>query len=70
MPDGALEAFESRAGDVLVICGGPHWQSPGPIDIGRAGRDCLTAGGTLAAICGGTLALAKAGLLEGQEHKQ
>ncbi len=54
--------------DVLVVVGGLGWDKEGAPDI----SDVLTAhhkkGGAVAGICGGTLALARAGLLDEVRH--
>lgn len=54
--------------DVVVVVGGVAWDQEGAPDI----SDVLTAqrkrGGPVAGICGGTLALARAGLLDKVRH--
>ncbi|GAA0586826.1 DJ-1/PfpI family protein [Caenispirillum bisanense] len=68
VPDGALATFYAAAGDVLLICGGLHWQQPAATDVGPVARQVLEAGGSVAGICAGTLALARAGLLDSCRH--
>lgn len=54
--------------DVVAVVGGLGWDRDGAPDI----SDVLTAqhvrGGTVAGVCGGTLALARAGLLDDVRH--
>jgi putative intracellular protease/amidase len=52
----------------LVICGGMHWESEAAHDVGPLARGYLARGGFVAAICGGTLALARSGLLDDVAH--
>lgn len=66
--DGTLGSVSADAFDILVLCGGTGWVRPDAPDIGPSVRAFLTAGKTVAAICGGTLALARAEALEGRRH--
>jgi putative intracellular protease/amidase len=60
-----LETCESG---VLVICGGTIWDAADTPDISDVLVASYTAGATIAAICGGTLPAARAGLLNGVAH--
>ncbi|MVO15230.1 DJ-1/PfpI family protein [Parasedimentitalea huanghaiensis] len=53
---------------VVVIVGGTIWESGDAPDISAYLRDRHAQGATVAGICGGTLALARAGLLNAVEH--
>ena len=66
--DGSLQQCLDWKPDVIVVIGGMIWESAEAPDI----RDFLQAshssGATIAGICGGTLALARAGLLDTVPH--
>lgn len=53
---------------VIVVVGGTIWESADAPDISASLRDRHAQGATVAGICGGTLALARAGLLNAVEH--
>ena len=70
VPDLALEEVDVARVKLLVVPGGDHWGASGyPVN---AFHDLLkrlrTAGVPIAAICGATVALARAGVLEGKPH--
>lgn len=54
--------------DALVVCGGGIWVTPAAPDLTALLKAALDAGRTVAGICGGTLALARAGLLDDRRH--
>ena len=54
--------------DAVVIVGGTVWEQSAAPDIGDFLRTCRARGSTVAGICGGTLALARAGLLNTTAH--
>lgn len=68
MPDATLDTLTPDASDLLVLPGGLGWQ-PGSeeahVEVAVA---FLTAGVPVAAICGATEALARAGLLDNRPH--
>ena len=70
--DGTVEYFiediEPTTIDALVINGGTAWSQPDAPDISAVLRDTRAAGKTVAGICDGTLALARAGLLDRVAH--
>lgn len=68
MPDMALEKIDVDALDALIICGGTAWQTPGAPDISGLARSAAKRGKIIGAICDGTVALAKTGLLDGIAH--
>lgn len=67
VPRGTSEIADWRP-NVVVVIGGTGWERDGASDV----SDVLLAqherGGTVAGICGGTLALARAGLLNDVRH--
>ncbi len=54
--------------EVVVVVGGNIWESENAPDIGALLTAQHTGGGVVAGICGGTLALARAGLLNETPH--
>lgn len=62
------ERFTAPDKGVVVICGGPAWESTEAPDIGDELRQAIASGCVVAGICGGTVALAKAGLLDDVAH--
>ncbi len=68
IPDDSLESVKAEAFDALVICGGIIWTTPQAPDMKRLALDFLDNGKHVAAICGGTLALANAGILNNKRH--
>lgn len=54
--------------EVLVVVGGTLWETERAPDISALLNEQFQRGATLAGICGGTLALARAGLLNGRTH--
>lgn len=67
-PDLAVAAIDVSAIDALVVCGGTAWARPDAPDIGAVLVAARDAGKTVAGICDGTLALARAGVLDHVEH--
>jgi putative intracellular protease/amidase len=67
-PDLAVEDIDVSAIDALVVNGGEAWSQPDAPNIGPVLVAARDAGKTVAGICDGTLALAKAGLLDAVEH--
>lgn len=53
---------------VVVVCGGSAWEADAAPDIADALRRSIDQGCVVAAICGGTVALANAGLLDQVRH--
>ena len=68
LPIAHTQRFEAQEQGVVVICGGPAWESESAPDIDEALTKSLANGCVLAAICGGTVALAEAGLLDEVRH--
>lgn len=68
IPDDSLENVKVETFDVLVICGGMIWTTPQAPDMKYLALEFLEHGKHVAAICGGTLALANAGILDNKRH--
>lgn len=68
IPDDTLASVKSEAFDVFVICGGSIWETEKAPEIQHLVKSFLNAGKHVAAICGGTLALANAGILNDKKH--
>ncbi|QVM95513.1 DJ-1/PfpI family protein [Pseudomonas sp. SORT22] len=66
--DSSLEQCLDWKPDVAVIVGGQLWEHADAPDIGDFLRTSRDAGATIAGICGGTLALARADLLNTMPH--
>jgi len=60
--------FEAPSEGVVVVCGSPAFESSGPPDLSAALVRAKKAGCIIAGICGGTIALARAGLLDSVNH--
>lgn len=67
IPDGDLDGVDPTRTAVLVLPGGTTWEAGHDAALDLA-RRVLDAGGTVAAICGATLGLARAGLLDDRAH--
>ncbi|MDZ4690301.1 DJ-1/PfpI family protein [Terricaulis sp.] len=60
--------FEAPSEGVVVVCGGPVFESNAAPDLSASLRQAKAAGCVIAGICGGTIALARAGLLDNVDH--
>lgn len=67
-PDFALEDIDPASFDAVVVCGGTAWQGPEAPDIGPLLRAARQDGKIVAAICDGTIAAARAGVLDDVRH--
>ncbi|MBU1230170.1 MAG: glutamine amidotransferase [Proteobacteria bacterium] len=67
-PDLSLEEVQVRDGALMVLPGGDTWLEPRHAPVLDKAREFLAAGVPVAAICGATLALAQAGLLDDRPH--
>ena len=67
-PQLAIDEIELDGLDVLLVCGGPAWQSAGAPDIGALLAAAQQRGIVLAGICDGTRVLAQAGVLDHVRH--
>ena len=69
MPDRALEDIRPAESDLLILPGGDHWEGEYPRStVNEVLGDFNEAGVPIAAICAGTLAVARAGLLNDRRH--
>ena len=64
----AVEAIDPAGIDALVLNGGTAWSVPDAPELGDLLRAVHAQGGLVAGICDGTLALARAGLLDRVRH--
>lgn len=67
-PDTSIEAIDLDAVDAVVVCGGTAWQSPGAPDIAPLLTAARSKGKLIGLICDGTVAGARAGLLDDVRH--
>lgn len=68
LPDLPLDHPEAAAGDILVIAGGQAAELDGREDLWDLIRRYDAAGKAVAAICGGPVHLARAGILDGRRY--
>jgi putative intracellular protease/amidase len=67
-PDISLDELTTTDAGVLILPGGENWLEDFHKPILEQAKEFLDAGITVAAICGATLGLAKAGLLDNRPH--
>jgi putative intracellular protease/amidase len=67
-PDLALEDIDPAELDALVVCGGTAWQTPQAPDLTSLLTAAVKAGKVVGAICDGTVAAAKTGILDNVAH--
>ena len=68
VPDIRLADLDPAGGDLLILPGAEIWDADGGQAFAAAAARCLDAGVPVAAICGATAGLARAGLLDGRAH--
>jgi putative intracellular protease/amidase len=68
VPDALLSDLDPDASDILVLPGAEMWDAGGGEAFAAAARRFLAAGVPVAAICGATAGLARAGLLDERDH--
>jgi putative intracellular protease/amidase len=68
LPDLAVEEISLEDAALLLLPGGDTWLEPRHAPVLDTARELLAAGVPVAAICGATLALAGAGLLDDRPH--
>jgi putative intracellular protease/amidase len=67
-PDTLIESVRPAGADILVLPGSDRWLDPGQQPVLSKVADLLIGGTVVAAICGATLGLASAGLLDNRPH--
>jgi putative intracellular protease/amidase len=67
-PDIALDEFDPERACVFMLPGGTSWEQGQAPEVTRVIQACYHAGIPIAALCGATLGLARAGVLEGRRH--
>jgi putative intracellular protease/amidase len=67
-PDVALESITPDSSAMLILPGGYAWENGGNAEALALAARFIAAGVPVAAICAATLALARAGLLDGLRH--
>jgi putative intracellular protease/amidase len=68
LPDALLADLDPAGGDLLVLPGADLWDAGGGAGFAAAAGRFLAAGVPVAAICGATAGLARAGLLDHRRH--
>jgi putative intracellular protease/amidase len=68
LPDMLLSDLEPKGSDLLVLPGAELWDAGGGAPFAAAAGRFLSAGVPVAAICGATAGLARAGLLDERRH--
>lgn len=68
LPVAETGRFEAPDEGVVVICGGPAFEADDGLDIGQKLRQSRESGCVIAGICGGTISLARAGMLDNVSH--
>ena len=68
VPDLALADLDASASGLLVLAGSEFWDAGGGAPFAAAAARFLDAGVPVAAICGATAGLARAGLLDHRPH--
>lgn len=67
-PEAALETLAPANFDALAVIGSSGWEPADAPDVGPTLRAALSTGCPVGAICGGTLAAARAGVLQQRRH--
>jgi putative intracellular protease/amidase len=68
VPDALLDELDPAESDLLVMSGAEMWDAGGGGPFAAAAERFLEAGVPVAAICGATAGLARAGLLDTRDH--
>lgn len=67
-PDMAADAVKPEDFDAVIVCGGTAWQSANPPDVSALLHATRDKGVLLGLICDGTVAAARAGILDDVRH--
>lgn len=67
-PDITTGSLDIDDAALLLMPGGDTWLEPVHAPVLEKAKECLNAGVTVAAICGATMALAQAGVLDNRYH--
>jgi putative intracellular protease/amidase len=67
-PDTSVPEVELERACVLMLPGGTSWEAGQAPEVTRLIRECDQSGIPVAALCGATLGLARAGVLKGRKH--
>jgi putative intracellular protease/amidase len=67
-PDTVLAELDPASSDLLILPGSDLWDAGGGADFAAAAARFMDAGVPVAAICGATAGLARAGLLDRRRH--
>jgi putative intracellular protease/amidase len=68
LPEATLASVSPRNSAMLILPGGERWETGGNAEAVAKARAFCAAGVSVAAICGATLALARAGMLDDFHH--
>lgn len=68
LPIAETARFEAPDDGVVVVCGGPAFEADDGLKIGQKLRQARQSGCIIAGICGATIALARAGMLNDVSH--
>lgn len=68
LPDETIDDIVADVKNVLILPGADTWNDSAHQDIIKKADEFLSLGGTVCAICGATIALANAGLLNERRH--
>ena len=68
VPDKRLDALSPGDSAMLILPGGTTWDEGKNVEAAEKAREFLAAGIPVAAICGATAGLARAGLLDDRRH--
>jgi putative intracellular protease/amidase len=68
IPDDSMAHIKPNDFDMLILCGSAIWETAEAPDVKKLALNFLKENKHVAAICGGTLALADAGILDNRRH--
>ena len=68
LPDATLASADPKEADLLILPGAELWDEGGGAEFAALAARFIAAGKPVAAICGATLGLARAGVLDNRRH--